>query len=438
MNELVDDIVLKCVQHNKHMFMATCKKYYKLFNNNSYLLFTVNTRVVFEQDHFIKRLLKCHNVRIVGTPNNIFVNWIIMKFLSILIKNGWNGLNSLSIILQPDRDGNEAIWKNYNASYIMNSLKELDLSGFRNIGLTEIADIFSCNLSLEKLKLDSRKDMYLSNDTTNMYSTHYDNILAPFLWLPINKSINLNSLKYLDISNRYLGLSCDFDDVITNISSLYNLTHLDISNNYVKNHNLNNISTMLSSCTQLTSLDMRMNIISNIDNLKDTLTQIKMLGISQSKKDIIDIKNVLLDLKDINTLYIGETNCISNILCLSMLKRIELDVDILFLIKFQNFDIHSNILQYLEYIHLNVDMWILNYEVFVLFENFLLFLAKLSSLNNIIICCDNYGYNSRKKIENILKHKNVMFLNKNPNYELVKFDDVIFSVDTDKILDENN
>ena len=32
-------------------------KYYKLFNNNSYLLFTANTRVVFEQDHLLKDYL---------------------------------------------------------------------------------------------------------------------------------------------------------------------------------------------------------------------------------------------------------------------------------------------------------------------------------------------------------------------------------------------
>ena len=435
---ILDDIILKCVDDNKNVFIQTCKKYYDMFNNEDNLCFKVNNRIVFEQEGFIKRLLKCKSVRIIGTCNNTFVNWITVKLLSILISDGWKGLKSLSIILQPDRDGNEEIWKDFNVSSLMNNkhLKELDLSGFRNIGLFEIGDLFNCNLSLQKLKLDSRNDMYLSNNLT--YSIYYDSILAPMLWLPINKAINISSLKYLDISNRFLALSCNFDDIILNISSLCNLTHLDISNNYVTNENMSSIKDMLSSCKTLTSLDLRINIISNIDELKDNLSQIKMLGLSQSKKDVIDIKNVWNYMQDIDTLYIGETNCIMKLLSIPVIRRIEFDIDILFLVKFQHFSISNHVLKQLEYIHLNIDMWILNYDVFILFEVFLNFIANLQSLNEIILCCDTYGSILREKIETILKNKNVKFLNKNPNNELIQFNDVILSNDNDKICDENN
>ena len=412
-----DDIICKIVKDHHLIMSMTCKYYYNLFQSKE-LSITVKPSFLYYEQYVLKRLKTLSHVNLTGSDHDLNINWKLMIILSRLINDGWNGLKKLEIILQPDKDSSETFWHKHNLKSVLNSnsLTELNLSGFRNIGISDIGKIFNNNTSLRKLRLDSKLDIYLKYNSYNMLHGYYDAYVSPYIWLPIYERINCTNLQYLDISNRFLGISCNITDVIKNISRLENLTHLNISNNYVEQNDLSCIYNLLNDCDKLISLDMRYNYFDNITILSDKLMNLRYLGISQSRKDSIVIYMLDQYMKNMITFYIGETNNVDVIFRLDMVQNLEIDIDIVFLLRFQHLDTDYS-LQHLSFLQCNVDMWVLNYEIFNVFENFLVFINNLPNINEVVFVSDHFG-DTEDIIKTILHNCKTKFLHINPIYEL--------------------
>lgn len=412
-----DDIVCRFVKDRRLLMSMTCKYYYKLFQSKE-LSITLKPSFLHYEQYATRRLNSLTHVNLVGSDHDLDINWRMMILLSKLIKNGWNGLRKLEIILQPDKNSSESFWHKHNLKSVLNcsSITELNLSGFRNIGISDIGNIFHNNTSLTKLRLDSKLDIYLKYNNYNMLHGYYDTFVSPYIWLPIYEKIDCKNLRFLDISNRFLGISCNMKGVIKNVSRLKNLTHLNISNNYVEQSDLVSIYCLLDKCDKLVSLDMRYNYFDNITILSDKLTNLRFLGISQSRKDSVAIYSLDRFMKDMITFYVGETNNVDVIFRLNMVENLELDIDIVFLLRFQHLDT-DNTLQHLSFLQCNVDMWVLNYEIFNVFENFLIYVNNLPQIRRVVLVSDHFG-DTEDIIRNILSNCRTKFLHINPIYDL--------------------